>query len=191
MRFSFWHRFEGLTTCGDFLEDFDAVRDGVHHELEAFDGAARFSWEAEDESFVDDGGEVAGEDGILGDLHRFHAHDFAEARQFPDGDFADGNEWEEIESGAATLTNAADLTLDPTGRIAYAYALDAGGGSFDVRVAYDRSDDGDFDDIVSGNPELVTVRNVTIGTGGSLCIGTAFDDSGNLHLIFSDNNDFF
>jgi hypothetical protein len=39
---------------------------------------------------LDNGGEIAGKDGILRDLHRFDAHDFAETGEFANGDFADG-----------------------------------------------------------------------------------------------------
>ena len=57
---------------------------------EAFDGAARFAGQADYQSCIDDGGEVSREDRVLGDLHGFDAHDFAEAREFANGDLADG-----------------------------------------------------------------------------------------------------
>ena len=58
-----------LATGGDFLEDFDAVGNGADDEAEAFDSATRFAGKADDEGLLDDGGEVAGEDGVLGDFH--------------------------------------------------------------------------------------------------------------------------
>ena len=64
--------------------------DGADDEAEAFDCAAGFAGETDDEGWFDDGGEVAGEDGVLRDFHRLDAHDFAEAGEFADGDFADG-----------------------------------------------------------------------------------------------------
>ena len=64
--------------------------DGSDDEAEALDCAAGFSGETDDEGLFDHGSEVAGEDGVLGDLHRFDAHDFAKAREFADGNFADG-----------------------------------------------------------------------------------------------------
>ena len=64
--------------------------DGADDEAEAFDCAAGFAGEADNEGLLDDGGEVAGEDGVFGDLHRLDAHDFAEAGEFADGNLADG-----------------------------------------------------------------------------------------------------
>ena len=72
------------------MKNFDAMRNGAGDEVEAFDGAARLAGEADDEGFFDDGGQIAAEDGIFGNLHGFDAHDFAEAGKFAHGDFADG-----------------------------------------------------------------------------------------------------
>src|SRR5439155_4641416 len=43
----------------------------------------------DDERFVHHHGEVAGEDGVFGEFHRFQPHDFSEPGKFTQGDFAD------------------------------------------------------------------------------------------------------
>lgn len=91
---------------------------GSDDEAETFDGAAGFAGEADDEGLFDDGGEVAGEDGILRDLHRFDAHDFAETGEFAIGDFTDGfgGDVTQCDAGAAggenELRALGDLFLD-------------------------------------------------------------------------------
>ena len=54
--------------------------DRVDDKGKAFDGTAGFAREANDEGFVHDDGEVAGKDGVFGNLHGFAAHDFPETR---------------------------------------------------------------------------------------------------------------
>src|SRR5689334_6009047 len=78
-----------LTTRWHLLKHFETMRNGSHDETEAFDRAAGFAGEANHQGFFHDRGEVAREDCVLRDFHRFSAHDFAETRQFTYGDFAD------------------------------------------------------------------------------------------------------
>ena len=65
------------------------MRDCTDDEAKAFDCAARFSGKADNKSLFDNGGEVAREDGVLSDFHRFDAHHFAKSGQFADGNLAD------------------------------------------------------------------------------------------------------
>src|SRR5687767_5451498 len=63
---------------------------GVDDKAEALDGAAGFAGQGDHQRIFNDHGEVAGEDRVFCDLHGFEAHDFAEAGQFADGNFAQG-----------------------------------------------------------------------------------------------------
>ena len=96
--------------------------DGADDEAEAFDRAAGFAGETNDEGLLDDGGEVAGEDGVLRDFHGLDAHDFAEAGKFADGDFADrfGGDIAERDAGAARRENE----LSAFGELFFDGALD-------------------------------------------------------------------
>ena len=66
------------------------MRNRPDYETKALDRAAGLAGKADDERFFDDNRQVTGEDGVFGDLHRFHTHDFAEARQLAKGNFAHG-----------------------------------------------------------------------------------------------------
>ncbi len=94
------------------------------------------------------------------------------------GDFLGTNERVTIESLAGMNASVGEVAFDAAGRIAYVYRKD-----LDVmRVAYDRSGDGDFDDVVGGSPELFDLAS---GGGGTFsCVGVAFDSAGGLAIAY-------
>jgi hypothetical protein len=98
-----------------------------------------------------------------------------------DGDFADLNERLTIDSGLgnANVATAADLAVDGAGRVAYVYYRAIGTA---IRVAHDRSGDGDYADTVDGNPELSTLATAT-----PTCLGATFDGAGHLAVIWGDS----
>src|SRR5690349_7998999 len=65
------------------------MRNCTDDEAQALNRAAWFSWKADDKRFFNNHRQVSREDCVFGDLHGFDAHDFAEAREFANGDFAD------------------------------------------------------------------------------------------------------
>ena len=94
------------------------------------------------------------------------------------GDFLGPNERVSIETLAGVNATVGEVAFDPSGRVVYVYRKD-----LDVlRVAYDRSGDGDFDDTVGGNPELFDLAS---GGGGSFtCVGASFDSAGGLAIAY-------
>src|SRR6478736_3073263 len=58
------------------------MRDGPLHKAETFHSAARLPWQCDHESLIDDRGEVARENRVGRNLHRFGAHHFSEPWQF-------------------------------------------------------------------------------------------------------------
>jgi hypothetical protein len=107
----------------------------------------------------------------------------ATARAFHDrnGDnFLGGaNEVVTIEPVGGTAPDAlGEAAFDPSGRLAYVY-YDASGGL--IRVAHDRSGDGDFDDSPGGAAELATL----VATGTPACLGASFDGSGRLGVVYT------
>jgi len=74
---------------------------------------------------------------------------------------------------AVTGASLGEAGFDAAGRVAYAYRSSAG-----LRLAWDRSGDGDFDDTVGGVAELRTIAG---STGG--CLGLAFDTAGRLAIV--------
>ena len=96
-----------------------------------------------------------------------------------DGLFTGPNERVEIEV-VGGVPHLGEVAVDPSDRVAYVYFNAA---SNEIRVAYDRSADGDFDDLVGVTPELVTLA-VTTGPPG--CLGASFDASGNLAVVYDD-----
>lgn len=94
-----------------------------------------------------------------------------------DGDFADTNERVTLDvdlltSGAVEST----LAIDSAGRVAYVFPK----WSPALRVAWDRNADGDFNDTISGNPEVSTLAANFIG-----CLGATFDESDHLVVIYN------
>ena len=146
--------------------------DGTDDEAEAFDCAAGFAGETENERLLDDGGEIAGENGVLGDLHRLDAHDFAEAGEFTNGDLADGfgGDVAEGDAGAAgakdELGTLGDLFLD--GALNFAlFVRDEFYGNYFPTVPF------------GGFPERGSAEVVVKAFGGAVRDG---DDAGlNLH----------
>src|SRR5215831_4895849 len=61
---------------------------GANNETQTFHCTARFSGQTDDEGFIYYYREIAREDCVLRYFHRLDAHDFAEPRQFADGDLA-------------------------------------------------------------------------------------------------------
>ena len=75
----------------------------------------------------------------------------------------------------AAFPALSDIAVDSLGRVAVVYQV-----GNDLRVAHDRSGDGDFDDVVGGQPETHT-----LSLGASTCLGLAFDASDRLALVTS------
>jgi hypothetical protein len=94
-----------------------------------------------------------------------------------DGDFNDAGEIRTIATLGGSQADGGDLALDASGRAAYAYYDTS---SDLLRVAYDRSGDGDFADTVGGNPELFTVTSAAAIS----CMGVTFDDGARLTMIW-------
>jgi hypothetical protein len=92
------------------------------------------------------------------------------------GDFLGTNEVVPIETLLLPAAPVADMAIDGSGHVAFAWYDGAAGGR--VRLAWDRSGDGDFDDTVGANPELSTLLGV-----GSICLGLAFDSNGVLSIV--------
>ncbi len=91
-----------------------------------------------------------------------------------DGDFDDTNEV--VSAGSATSPGAipSALAIDATGRVAYVRGAGA------VLAAWDRNGDGDFEDTIGGNPELLTIAGVA-----PFCVGATFDSAGRLAVIYN------
>jgi hypothetical protein len=99
-----------------------------------------------------------------------------------DGDYADAGE---IRLVAAILggdpSGQGDLALDASGRVALLYHHPV---SQRVKLAWDRNGDGDFGDTIGGNPEHVSLTNLSLFQ----CGGISFDSSGRLALVFAATN---
>jgi hypothetical protein len=95
-----------------------------------------------------------------------------------DGAFTGTGEIVDVGTVGGSQVNGGDLAVDSSGRVAYAYY----DGTNDLlRVAYDRSGDGDFADTVGGTPELVTVASPSVLT----CLGVSFDDGDRLAMVWA------
>ena len=93
-----------------------------------------------------------------------------------DGDFVDAGELVQIQTFGGQIVRRSELAIDAAGRAAYVYQI---GPTNILRIAYDRSGDGDFNDTVGGTPEISTV---TGGTGNTDCLGVAFTSAGRLAI---------
>jgi hypothetical protein len=94
-----------------------------------------------------------------------------------DGLFTGPNEVSLVESALSTTTVIpAESAVDASGRAALAYVT----GTGSVRFGWDRNNDGDFVDVIGGNPEVAT-----LSTLGSACIGATFDGAGHPAVIYS------
>jgi hypothetical protein len=87
-------------------------------------------------------------------------------------------ELQQVEQVVVVGTPRADFDIDAAGHAALAWH-DGGAGA--LRLAWDRSGDGDFADTVSGNPELATV----VPASTLACLGAAFDAAGILMLVYA------
>jgi hypothetical protein len=94
------------------------------------------------------------------------------------GGFIGSNEVVQIEPLTVVGSARADFDIDATGHAALAWH---DGGSGALRVAWDRSGDGDFADTVSGNPELATLASAAT----LACLGAAFDSAGALAVVYA------
>lgn len=92
------------------------------------------------------------------------------------GDYAGTNEVVAIESDLSDAE--VELAVDASGRAAVLYRSDPGTGPV-LRLGYDLSGDGDFDDTVGGVPELQTVLNED-----ATCFGVAFDGGSELAVLY-------
>jgi hypothetical protein len=88
------------------------------------------------------------------------------------------NEVVTIEPVGGATDALGEAAFDASGRLAYVY-YDAGAGL--VRVAHDRSGDGDFDDSPGGVPELGTLTAI----GTPACLDASFDGSGRLGVVYA------
>jgi hypothetical protein len=95
-----------------------------------------------------------------------------------DGVLTGPNEVVTIEPVGAATDALGEAAFDPSGRLAYVY-YDAGSGQ--LRVAHDRSGDGDFADSPGGVPELATLTP----TATPSCLGASFDGSGRLGVLYA------
>jgi hypothetical protein len=93
------------------------------------------------------------------------------------GSFGGVNEVVTIEAVGGSTDHLGDAVFDPSGRLAYVY-YDSGNAL--VRVAHDRSADGDFDDSPSGVPELATAASIATPA----CLDASFDGSGRLGVLY-------
>jgi len=94
-----------------------------------------------------------------------------------DGLFTGPNEKVELQSFVGSATPRLAVAVDPAGRVAVVHQGVAGPSS--VVTAYDRSGDGDFDDVVGGTPETYTYTYATQPT----CIGMTFTGSARLAVV--------
>ncbi|MDJ0788618.1 MAG: hypothetical protein QNK05_17560 [Myxococcota bacterium] len=102
------------------------------------------------------------------------------------GDFAGTNERIDVAPAGASATQHGRLAIDSAGRVAYVFRPDPATDD-DIRVAWDRSGDGDFDDTVGGNPELFTAQTGS-GSPSFGCVGAAFDASDRLAFVRGQGN---
>ncbi|MDJ0864657.1 MAG: IPT/TIG domain-containing protein [Myxococcota bacterium] len=97
-----------------------------------------------------------------------------------DGLFTGTNELVTIEMvGGLQSMRVGELDVDSTGRVGFAYFRQ---NSNALRVAWDRSGDGDFDDSPGGVAEVVDVET---GLGLPRCVGARFDDADRLAVVWS------
>ena len=89
-----------------------------------------------------------------------------------DGVFSGTNELVAIEGVTGATDDLGEAAFDASGRLAYAYYASGG-----VRLAWDRTGDGDFADTVGGVPELRTIA------GSTGCLGLAFDTAGRVAIV--------
>jgi hypothetical protein len=101
------------------------------------------------------------------------------ARDFSgDGDFEDPGELVLVQSFGGRIVRRSELAIDAAGRAAYLYQT---ASTNTLRVAWDRSGDGDFDDKVGGTNEKSVVFG---GSGNTDCFGVTFDSAGRLVLAY-------
>lgn len=96
-----------------------------------------------------------------------------------DGVFTGPNEVVTIEPVGGSTANLGDGAFDPSGRLGYVYYDSLNQW---IRVAHDRSGDGDFDDSPGGVPELATAA--TTGLASLPCLDMAFDGAGRLAVLY-------
>jgi hypothetical protein len=87
---------------------------------------------------------------------------------------------ERVDVAVATASTRSEAAVDASGRVAIVYFVDA--ASDEIRVAWDRSGDGDYADTVGGNPESLTLAAV-----GALpvCLGAGFAPDGDLAVVWN------
>ena len=94
-----------------------------------------------------------------------------------DGAIGGGNEIFILASAAPGPTPIADMDVDAAGHVAFAFFNSTTG---ELRLARDRSGDGDYGDTLSGNPESATL----ITDAGTRCAGVSYDDAGILAVVY-------
>jgi hypothetical protein len=103
------------------------------------------------------------------------------ARAYHDRDgnnaFTGPNEAVVIESVGGATDALGDAGFDSSGRLAYVY-YDPGNAR--IRLAHDRSGDGDFGDSPGGVPELGTLASIATPA----CLDMSFDGSGRLGVVY-------
>jgi hypothetical protein len=95
------------------------------------------------------------------------------------GVFTGPNEVVTIEPVGGSTAHLGDGAFDPSGRLGYVYYDSLNQW---IRVAHDRSGDGDFDDSPAGVPELATAA--TTGLASLPCLDMSFDGSGRLAILY-------
>jgi len=91
------------------------------------------------------------------------------------GVFTGTNELVAVET-AGSVQTLGDAQFDLSGRLAYVFYNSTLGA---IRVAWDRSGDGDFADTV-GTPELGSAAAIAVPS----CLGASFDGSGRLGIVY-------
>ena len=94
------------------------------------------------------------------------------------GDFVGEDELADLMTGAGGGTALGELAADSAARLAYVYEAPSLG---EIRVSWDRNGDGDYNDTVSGNPEVFSAA-----TAAPTCLGSDFDSSDALVVVYGD-----
>jgi hypothetical protein len=95
-----------------------------------------------------------------------------------DGLFSGTNE--RVDVAAVVANTRSEAAVDPSGRVGVAYYQPGLNG---IRVAWDRSGDGDYADTVGGNPELSTIA--LLGSSPA-CIGAGFAPDGDFAVVWDE-----
>jgi hypothetical protein len=93
-----------------------------------------------------------------------------------DGLFTGTNE--RVDVAAVVANTRSEAAVDPSGRVGLAYFQI---GANQLRVAWDRSGDGDYADTVGGNPEASVLASLA---SAPACLGAGFAPDGDLAVVW-------